>query len=191
MFKEKICNNCGKSFIPNYRTQLYCGSKIKKIGCSYSMTVTEYKEQARLDRIKNPQRLKEYLRVKEYLRLYRIKNKERISGYNKTRKIPMYTTKQRFLKMIYDAKSRNLPVMLTIEEYENLIKLPCYLCGELVVSEHGGHGIDRIDNSMGYTMDNCRSCCGICNRMKRHFSIDDFIIKIKKILQNYNKTEGK
>ena len=144
----------------------------------------EYRE----GRKNNPDYIKNKLK---YFKLYRAKNKQRIKDYNKTRPPYIWNLKQRFSKMVYDAKSRNLAVLLTLEEYENLTKLPCYLCGDLVISEHNGHGIDRIDNSIGYTPDNCQSCCGICNRMKRHYSIDDFIIRIKKILQNYDKVEKK
>ena len=127
----------------------------------------------------------------QYFRSWRKKNAQRIREYNKTRKPYTWNSKQHFGKLKYDAKQRNLIVELTFQEYENLIKLPCYLCGELVVSEHNGHGIDRVDNSMGYTSSNCRSCCGTCNRMKRHLSIDDFIIRIKKILTNYTEIDKK
>ena len=140
------------------------------------------------DRKNNPNYIKYH---REYSKLWRTKNKKHTKDYNKTRPPYVWNLKQRFSKMTYDAKSRNLAVTLTLEEYENLTKLPCYLCGDLVISEHNGHGIDRVDNSIGYTLDNCRSCCGICNRMKRHYSIDDFINRIKKILNNYNGIEIK
>lgn len=127
----------------------------------------------------------------QYFRSWRKKNAQHIREYNKTREPWVWTTKQRFSQMIYHAKKRNFAVTLTFEEYENLIKLPCYLCGDPVISAHGGHGIDRLDNSDGYTSNNCRSCCGVCNIMKGDLSITDFITRIKKILQNYNQAEGK
>ena len=126
-----------------------------------------------------------------YFRSWRKKNTQRIREYNKTREPWVWTTKQRFSQMMYHAKKRNFATTLTFEEYENLIKLPCYLCGDSVVSAHGGHGIDRFDNSVGYTLNNCRSCCGVCNIMKGDLSITDFINKIKKILKSYGKAEGK
>lgn len=130
---------------------------------------------------------RKYLR---YFRLYRAKNAQRIREYNKMRRPPwVFTPKLRFSQMIWFAKKRNLAATLTFEEYENLIKLPCYLCGEPVISVHSGHGIDRLDNSIGYTSNNCRSCCGVCNKMKESLSIDDFIVRIKKVLKNYNKIE--
>jgi len=127
----------------------------------------------------------------QYFRSWRKKNAQRIREYNNTREPWVWTTKQRFSQMIYHAKKRNFAATLTFEDYEKLIKLPCYLCGEPVISAHGGHGIDRLDNSVGYILSNCRSCCGVCNVMKGDLSIIDFIIRIKKIIQNYKKAEVK
>ena len=45
-----------------------------------------------------------------------------------------WNSKQHFDKLKYGAKQRNLIVELTLQEYKNLTKLPCYLCGEIVVS---------------------------------------------------------
>ncbi len=127
----------------------------------------------------------------QYFRSWRKKNAQRIREYNKTREPWVFTTKQRFSSMLYHAKRRNFVTTMTFEEYENLIKLPCYLCGEPVVSEHGGHGIDRVDNSIGYTLNNCRSCCGACNIMKGDLSMNDFITRIKKISINYTEIDKK
>lgn len=35
-------------------------------------------------------------------------------------------------------------------------------------------GLDRIDSTKGYTMDNLVSCCETCNRAKRHMSLAEF-----------------
>ena len=49
------------------------------------------------------------------------------------------------------------------------------------------NGIDRADNSIGYSRDNVLPCCRACNRMKNAFSQKDFILKIIKI----NKKHGR
>lgn len=36
------------------------------------------------------------------------------------------------------------------------------------------NGIDRIDSSKGYTIDNCALCCRQCNYLKNNMSQDDF-----------------
>ncbi len=45
------------------------------------------------------------------------------------------------------------------------------------------NGIDRFDNTIGYIKDNCRSCCSLCNYLKRDSSYEKFINKIKRIYE--------
>ena len=53
------------------------------------------------------------------------------------------------------------------------------------------NGIDRVDNSVGYTIDNCVSCCGMCNFMKRSYNQLDFINQAIKISNKWSKNENK
>jgi hypothetical protein len=53
-------------------------------------------------------------------------------------------------------------------------------------------GIDRVDNTEGYTTENVVSCCKQCNYAKQSFSQEDFLNMVKRIyekhdLQNYRK----
>lgn len=43
------------------------------------------------------------------------------------------------------------------------------------------NGVDRIDNTIGYTKDNCTPCCAVCNRMKFQLPQTDFIEHAKRI----------
>jgi len=36
------------------------------------------------------------------------------------------------------------------------------------------NGIDRVDNSLGYVKENCKSCCFRCNKIKRDMSLEEF-----------------
>lgn len=64
---------------------------------------------------------------------------------------------------------------------------PCSYCG----SEIKTIGIDRVDNSIGYSMNNSVSCCIICNRMKRNYKVEEFINHCKKVaLNNYLEKEN-
>ena len=36
------------------------------------------------------------------------------------------------------------------------------------------NGIDRIDSSKDYTLDNCNPCCQICNIAKRNMPLEKF-----------------
>jgi hypothetical protein len=66
------------------------------------------------------------------------------------------------------AKRKNLVFEFTYEDYENTVKMICYYCHEM--NEKGFNGLDRINQSLGYTIDNCVSCCSQCNYMKGSMS---------------------
>lgn len=88
---------------------------------------------------------------------------------------------------------------LSLEEFSFITKQNCYYCdSEPVFPERFKNdfkqreieyfnGIDRIDSSKGYILDNCVPCCSICNRMKSDFSQDFFLDHINKIY-NFNKS---
>lgn len=43
------------------------------------------------------------------------------------------------------------------------------------------NGIDRIDSSKGYSIDNCVTCCKHCNYAKRSMSVNEFKDWIKRL----------
>ena len=52
-----------------------------------------------------------------------------------------------------------------------------------------GVGIDRIDSSIGYVVENCVPCCTLCNRMKSNLSGREFIAHVDRIASKfYEKT---
>lgn len=131
---------------------------------------------------------------RKYLKVWRAKNKEQIRDYNRNKRDKTYqgTFVARYSALKQQARMRGSVMPITFNEYKNLLESPCYLCGDSVISvSKSGHGLDRIDSSVGYILSNCRPCCGVCNRMKRDLPIDKFIARIKKILQNYSKADKK
>ena len=74
------------------------------------------------------------------------------------------------------ATARNLTFQLTETEFSEIVKHPCYLCG---LSDK--NGIDRVDNSKGYVVENCKSCCGHCNLMKKDLLYSSMITNAEKI----------
>jgi hypothetical protein len=92
------------------------------------------------------------------------------------------------------AKRRKYQYDLTRDQFDGLISGCCFYCGEKETSIKKGQGktsgdflytgIDRIDNSKGYTYENCVSCCLRCNIMKHTSSKDDFLLRVKKIYKN-------
>ena len=105
---------------------------------------------------------------------------------------------------IRHAYERGLEFNLTDEEFDDLIFSNCHYCNSEPSSatylnsdrlnktnqEFKNNGIDRIDSSKGYTIDNCVPCCPICNRMKLNYSLDLFKSHISKIYNYYIVNEG-
>lgn len=81
------------------------------------------------------------------------------------------------------ARERSYEWRLTDEQVFTLFVQPCHYCGA-IASNHSQHpdangsfrynGIDRVDNSLGYTPENCVACCKHCNVAKRSMSVLEF-----------------
>jgi hypothetical protein len=69
---------------------------------------------------------------------------------------------------------------LTIEDYNTIINSQCYLCGRKSYEKYK-NGIDRIDNNLGYTMNNVKSCCGSCNYIKKDMELIELFNKMTEI----------
>ena len=64
-----------------------------------------------------------------------------------------------------NAKNRGHRWELSDEQALDLFSQPCYICGKKP-PKRGYNGIDRVDNSVGYTYINSKPCCGPCNKKK-------------------------
>jgi hypothetical protein len=82
------------------------------------------------------------------------------------------------------AESKGLEFELTKERFQMYSLADCYYCGK---SPSGTHlnGIDRKYNNIGYTIENCATCCGECNQMKISLNDTQFIEGCKNI-SNHN-----
>lgn len=81
------------------------------------------------------------------------------------------------------AYNRELLFTITETDFERLAILPCYYCG--FYSKTRLNGIDRIDNNKGYIIDNCITCCKMCNIIKNSQHPNEFLDKIDCII-NYS-----
>jgi hypothetical protein len=88
----------------------------------------------------------------------------------------------RYVISVYkrNAKTRNLIWKLTQEQVESITKKNCFYCGRPPEREslcssikYIYNGIDRVDSSVGYTENNCVSCCWSCNARKSNFSAEN------------------
>ena len=77
--------------------------------------------------------------------------------------------------LIKSARARGYVVELTKEQFLELSQQPCFYCGcmpdnsNLCKGKHGDfayNGMDRLDNTKGYSKENCVPCCKSCNTMK-------------------------
>jgi hypothetical protein len=109
-------------------------------------------------------------------------------------KLPTGMASARFLFTSYrhKARSKQREFSLTFEEFLNITKQNCYLCGAAPNSirynkRYNGayvyNGVDRVDSDSGYHIWNVQPCCGECNFMKRNLSLDRFILKLATILE--------
>lgn len=84
--------------------------------------------------------------------------RDRIIKYRKT-------PKGRYSHLKTTARIHNRPLELSRDEFVIIIgnSICSYCSGNL---DSSGYGLDRVDQSKGYTKDNCVPCCGQCNRWK-------------------------
>lgn len=89
-----------------------------------------------------------------------------------------------YSKIRAGARKRKYCWELTKEQFREITSSNCSYCGikpSQVCRAIGAksddyiyNGIDRVDNSKGYTIDNVVPCCGRCNGAKSVYSIDEF-----------------
>lgn len=91
-----------------------------------------------------------------------------------------------FNALLYKCKQRNISCELTYEqflEYTN-VNACKYCLGNIEWLRHNIYGqklhwkfnLDRMDNSKGYSKENCCVCCSICNGVKSNvFSYEDMV----------------
>lgn len=85
---------------------------------------------------------------------------------------------------------------LNIEQFHEITQKNCIYCGcnpKNVIKKETKtkgertfiyNGIDRVDNSKGYTLENSVPCCGTCNLMKKDTPLEVWLKHMKSILDN-------
>lgn len=90
------------------------------------------------------------------------------------------------------AHRKKLDFKLTIEQFEKLTSKKCFYCGSHANQSIGSNakkyngdylhnGIDRVNNTRGYTKINCVSCCWMCNKAKNNLDVKIFVEWLKRI----------
>lgn len=93
------------------------------------------------------------------------------------------------------ARRRDLSFDITDEQFFELTKQTCFYCGgepssvsaskDLNNGSYTYNGVDRVDNTKGYSVDNIVTCCGSCNMMKKTMDQEDFINKCKEVAKKH------
>lgn len=93
-----------------------------------------------------------------------------------------------------NAKNRNVSFDISLKEFSELTSQKCFYCGCEPNQKYYGHkeangyflynGLDRLDNTKGYTLENCVPCCGYCNWMKKDMTVEEFEGHIRRIYKH-------
>ncbi len=133
------------------------------------------------------------------LKSIRVKN-EYNSGSNPLR---LYNNKRSrgkhslFREFIAKTKHLKKQHNLTEVDFLRLIESPCFYCGLVKDQIYNRRdkektfifyhvGIDRIDSSKDYLLDNCIPCCRTCNTMKMDVPPSEWLSRIKSIYTKLN-----
>ncbi len=89
------------------------------------------------------------------------------------------------------AQKRQQSWELSPTEFDKLVQRSCFYCGigpsnraQLTTGEFIYSGIDRLDNSKGYLLENCVACCRVCNYMKRTKTVEEFLNHVRLIIRH-------
>jgi hypothetical protein len=96
-------------------------------------------------------------------------------------------------KKAYSTSYTNEGDTISFEDFYRLAQMDCYYCGQKPINainayndkrylpeakENGKfiyNGLDRVDNSLPHTLENCVTCCKHCNYAKRDMSQQKFL----------------
>lgn len=103
----------------------------------------------------------------------RIIKRKTINGRKWRAKNPQ---KVKFKDYKQSARARGISFGLSLDDFLNLLDSNCHYC-----DRENANGIDRIDNKFGYSIENSRACCSMCNYMKKDYTEKEFLDQCKKI----------
>ncbi len=105
-----------------------------------------------------------------------------------------------YVRIRASAKQRGYCFHITKPQFRTLTQCCCYYCGQppSQVSKTNGaygvylyNGLDRVNNKLGYTIDNVRPCCKVCNIAKSTLTEEEFFQWINRIAAHTRERETK
>ena len=88
----------------------------------------------------------------------------RRTAHRQAQSAPAKLVDERFSECVDAAKNKGRVFKLSREVFEALVRSPCHYCGQPAAPLNG---VDRKDNRIGYTEDNCAPACWDCNKVKK------------------------
>lgn len=151
--------------------------------CGIEKELSEFgKDKARKDGLKSICKVCNYKQTKSR----RLSNKE---SYRNIQKRYARTIKGRYNNLKSSAKRRGLEMKITFKKYTQIIEEnKCFYCDTISVGLTG-HSLNRIDSSKGYTHENVKICCGICNQIMSNYSIEELSCRVFKIIARMKKLQ--
>lgn len=104
--------------------------------------------------------------------------------------------KERVLSIYqYAARKRGLVWELSDEQFYDIVGKACYFCSASPSNKHVVRrkeweksfiygGIDRLNNALGYVVDNVVPCCKTCNLAKGTTPAEDFLLWVSRVFHN-------
>lgn len=84
-----------------------------------------------------------------------------------------------------NAKVRGYSFDIKIDQFSSFWQKPCSYCGDSIDTI----GIDRIDSSKGYTLDNLTPCCEPCNGGKMDRSREEYILRCNRVARKHSRSQ--
>lgn len=167
----KVCTKCGKE----KPFGEFSKDKNKKDGLSnWCKGCSKQYYQENKERI-SEQRKRYYQDNIEKARQYYQDKKDEISKQNQK-------LEGRYFLYKRNATRKGREFGLTLEQFEEITSQPCHYCGGYTENKEFC-GIDRVDNDVGYVLENCVPCCFRCNAWKGKLTTEEFLNHAKDIVR--------
>ena len=94
----------------------------------------------------------------------------------------------------YQALWRGIEWQLTVNDFQERSDQPCHYCAESgtkicrrkhIKSVFVYNGLDRLDNTLGYSRPNCVPCCKKCNYAKHSMNVKEFKEWITRVARTF------
>ena len=125
--------------------------------------------------------------IKAYRLTREAKYREKDNAYRITwNKKHRTEARSRYQSCKDSSKRRKIVFTLSLEEFKSFEDKPCRYCNDPIKQI----SLDRVDNNLGYFLDNVVPCCPKCNYMKLQMDVPDFadhILKLCKHLDSWSK----